>query len=183
MKHALWIGAVAVALTASNASAALLVLGGAASKSCYEAATAEADNAADVHTCTTALLEEPLDQRDRAATLINRGIIYMHRSDAASALADFDAAIRLQPSLAEGHANRAAALLEQRDYRAALDAVALSLTLNPIDPAKAYYSSGVAHEELGEISAAYRDYRRAAELAPDWQPAQRELERFHVASR
>ena len=180
MKHAFWIGAVTVALTTANASAALLVLGNAAAQSCYVSASAERDGADDVQTCTLALREEMLGRRDRAATLINRGIIYLHRNDAARALADFDDAIALEPGMAEGHTNRAAALLEQGDYRGALEAVTRSLALDPHQAEKAHYISGVAHEELGDIAAAYRDYRRAAEIAPDWPAPQRELARFRV---
>ena len=181
MRHALFTGVVVVALTAASAShAALIVLGGASSKSCYESATLERDGADDIATCTMALREENLDRRDRAATLINRGIIHMNRSDAASALADFDAALRLEPDMAEGYTNRAAALLEQQNYSGALEAITRGIELSPREPEKAYYISGVAHEELGDIVAAYRDYRRAAELAPDWQVAQRELARFRV---
>ena len=33
---------------------------------------------------------------------------------------------------------------------------------------------------LGDVNAAYRDYRRAAELAPDWAEARAELARFRV---
>jgi tetratricopeptide (TPR) repeat protein len=183
MKHALWIGAAVFALTAANASAAILVIGGAAAQSCYESATAQRYTRDDVETCSLALSEEPLNRRDRAATLINRGIIYLHRSDNDRALADFDAAIALQPDLAEGYTNRAAALLETRDYRGALDAVARSLSLSPREPEKVYYMSGVAHEELGEIAAAYHDYRQAAEIAPDWPVVQRELARFRVSAR
>jgi tetratricopeptide (TPR) repeat protein len=130
-----------------------------------------------------ALSEEPLSRRDRAATFVNRGIIHLHRGNNDRALADFDDAISLEPELAEGYTNRAAALIELRDYRGALEAVSRSLALSPLQPEKAYYISGVAHEELGDVAAAYRDYRRAAEIAPEWQVAQRELSRFRVTSR
>ncbi|MGQ0533529.1 MAG: tetratricopeptide repeat protein [Caulobacteraceae bacterium] len=182
MKHLLLAGAF-VALTTGVAQAAVLVIGSANAQSCYEAALAERGSSEALELCTFALREEPLTRRNRAATLVNRGIVYSNREDHANALEDFDAAIELDPRLAEGYTNRAAALLDSGDYRGALDAASRGLALTPHDPAKAHYISGVAHEELGDIRAAYADYRRAAELAPEWTAPQTELARFRVASR
>lgn len=56
------------------------------------------------------------------------------------------------------------------------------LTLAPEEPEKAYYNRGLAHEGLADLKAAYFDYRRAAELKPDWPIPQRELGRFSVRS-
>lgn len=182
MKHALLAGAIVV-LTAGAAQAAVFVVGGAYAEFCYESARAERGTSEALEQCSLALRDEPLSRRNRAATLVNRGIVYSNRDDAANALEDFDAAIALDPALAEGHTNRAAALLEAGDYRGALDSVSRGLALGPNDPAKAHYISAVAHEELGEVRAAYEDYRRAAELAPGWQQAQLELARFRVETR
>ncbi len=137
MRHALWIGAAVFALTAANASAAVFVIGSAAAESCYESATHQRYTRDDLETCSLALSDEPLTRRDRAATLVNRGIIHLHRGANEQALADFDAAIAMQPEMAEGHTNRAAALLETRDYRGALDAATRSLSLSPLEPEKA----------------------------------------------
>jgi tetratricopeptide (TPR) repeat protein len=54
------------------------------------------------------------------------------------------------------------------------------LKLNTVRPEIAYYSRGVAHEMLGNMRAAYEDYRQAAALKPEWQDPQTQLRRFSV---
>lgn len=182
MKHTL-LACAAVVLTTGAAHAAVIVLGGSYAQSCYEAALAESGTGDALEGCNTALRDEPLNRQDRASTHVNRGIIYSNRADHLRALADFNAAIETDPTLAEGYTNRAYALIESGDYRGALDAAARGLALGPHEPAKAHYISAIAHEELGDVRAAYLDYRRAAELAPDWAAPRAELARFRVRSR
>jgi hypothetical protein len=45
------------------------------------------------------------------------------------------------------------------------------------DPA---HPRAIAHENLGDLTAAYRDYSKAAELDPDWDAPKKELTRFTV---
>ena len=161
-----------------GASAYVIVRGGLAGL-CYQQAREEDRTADAIDNCTGALLSG-LSPRDRAATLVNRGIIHMNRTDYDRALTDFDAAVALQPTLAEGHINRGAALLAQDDFAGAITAIDRGLELSPEEPARAYYNRGVAHEELGDVRAAYNDYRRAADMAPTWAPPRTELARFRV---
>lgn len=164
---------------AGTASAYVIVAGGSLATACYQNARDELDTAQAVEQCNNALIES-LNEHNRAGTLINRGIIHMNRHAYGRALADFDAAIALQPQLAEGHINRGAALLAQNNYAGAIAAIDRGLELAPEDPARAYYNRAVAHEELGHVREAYRDYRQASDLAPTWGPPQTELARFRV---
>jgi hypothetical protein len=41
----------------------------------------------------------------------------------------------------------------------------------------------MAQEKMGDIKAAYQDYKQAASLAPDYQPAKVELSRFQTVVR
>jgi hypothetical protein len=50
-------------------------------------------------------------------------------------------------------------------------------------PAAAHLGRGLASEALGDVSGAYRDIRRAAELEPDWEDARLQLARFQVVPR
>lgn len=167
------------AALAGSANAYVLVAAGRLATACYENARDQRADMWALDQCNNAM-DEGMSQRDRAGTYVNRGIVLMHRGDYERAMADFDTAIRLQPTLAEGHINRGGALLAQSDYAAALEAINRGLALNPEEPARAYYNRGVAHEELGQIREAYEDYSRAAELAPDWDPPRTELTRFQV---
>jgi tetratricopeptide (TPR) repeat protein len=182
MKQALF-ASVAALLLAGPAHAAVVTVGQGFARDCYEAAALERSDLSALELCNSAIEEDFLTRHDRSATLINRGIIYLYRGQYAEALADFDAAIANTPQLAEGHTHRGVALLAYHDYRSAIEALNQGLALEPEEPAKAYYNRAIAHEELGDIPAAYHDYRRAAELAPEWRPAQRELSRFRVTSR
>ena len=47
----------------------------------------------------------------------------------------------------------------------------------------AYFNRGEAQEASGNLVAAYHDYRKAQELAPNFQPASQELARFSVTER
>jgi|CXWL01.1.fsa_nt_gi tetratricopeptide (TPR) repeat protein len=167
-------------VTAAPASAVTMYVGGGPSRDCYQAARNQRGDNRALELCNESLGAEMLTASGRAATLVNRGIVYLNRGDAARAMVDFDAAIELDPNMAEGHTNRGLVLLRQANYQGAIQAISRGLELDPVEPEKAYYNRAVAFEELQNIRAAYADYRRAAELAPGWDVAQSELTRFRV---
>jgi tetratricopeptide (TPR) repeat protein len=169
-------GAVAVA---GLADAYVLVAGGSFATACSQNARADLDTMLALDQCDEAL-REPLGRRDRAGTLVNRGIILFNRGAYERALEDFDAAIQLDATLAEGHINRGAALIRQHQWEGAVESISRGLELSPEAPARAFYNRGVANEELGRVRAAYEDYRRASELAPNWDAPRTELTRFRV---
>jgi tetratricopeptide (TPR) repeat protein len=180
MRHAsLALATVLAATSFAGAASAYVIVRGGLAGLCYQQARDDDRSLDAIDNCSGALASG-LSTRDRAATLINRGIIHMNRDAPERALADFDTAIQLQPMLAEGHINRGAALLAQDNYEGAITAINRGLALEPVDPARAYYNRGVANEELGQLRAAYDDYRRAADLAPTWAPPRTELTRFRV---
>ncbi|HYD73846.1 MAG TPA: tetratricopeptide repeat protein [Candidatus Binatia bacterium] len=181
MRHASFALAtlLAAAPFATPASGFVTVVAGSLASACYDHARNELSSSRAIDECTGAL-GEGLDTHNRAGTYVNRGIIFMNRGTYDRALADFDQALALEPTLAEGHINRGAVLLVQHDYAGAIAAIDRGLALNPEDPSRAYYNRGVAHEELGQVREAYRDYRRAAELAPTWDEPRTELARFRV---
>ena len=104
----------------------------------------------------------------------------MRRGDDARALADFDAAVRLTPDFGEAHLMRGTALVELGRYPEAIEALTRALAINPERPERAHFYRAAAYEETGNASAAYADYQRAAELAPDWRSPRTELARFQV---
>jgi tetratricopeptide (TPR) repeat protein len=181
MRHAMLAFATILAASslAGAASAYVMVAGGSLANACYENARHERSSPQALDQCTGALTEG-LGTRDRAGTYVNRGIIYMNQGAYQRARADFERAIALAPALAEGHINRGAALLAQNDYDGAIASINRGLELTPEEPARAYYNRGVANEELGNLREAYADYRRASELAPNWDMPRTELTRFRV---
>lgn len=167
-------------IAASPAGAVTMYVGGGPSRACYDAARDQRGDSRALQTCNDSLNHEMLSASGRAATLVNRGIVYLHRGEVDNAMADFETAIALDPDMAEGYTNRGLVLLRQEDYQGAVQAITRGLELNPVEPEKAYYNRAVANEELRNVRAAYQDYRRAAELAPTWDVARAELTRFQV---
>jgi tetratricopeptide (TPR) repeat protein len=181
MFKTLWAAAFATAMAcAATAGASTLVIGGGAARDCSTAALAGRSDKASMNTCTVALETETLSFRDRARTYVNRGVLQMRQRDFVGAVSDFDAASRIDPDLGEAFVNRGAAYVGSQRYGEGVVQIDQGLALGVKDPEKAYYNRGIANESLGDVTAAYRDYSRAAELDPDWDAPKNELMRFSV---
>ncbi len=128
-----------------------------------------------------ALEDAALSKRDRAASFVNRGIVHMHRKEFTEALADYEAALGINADLAEAHTNRGIALwYAEVDNREALAALTRGLELDTTSPEVAYYTRAAVNEALGNVKAAYYDYKEAAEISPRWALPQEQLKRFKV---
>ncbi len=174
----------AVAFTAAPAFAATSVLGNGFGKACYEAAESNRQYRDAIGVCNAALDEDALSAVDRAATFVNRGIILMQNKKLTAAIEDYDAAIKLRPGTAEAYVNKGIALLHLGGRDA--EAVALlteGLNHNPTRPEVAYYTRGIANELIGNTRAAYEDFAKAVELAPNWGEAAAELARFQTVKK
>ena len=177
---------VSVVVTGANllvfgaANAAVTIVGRGPASDCYQAATRARRDRIALDRCDLALESQFLTPQDQAATLVNRSIIHLRRNEGASAIADLDTAIALDPSLAEARIVRGAALVTLHRFQEAVDELTRALELGPAHPERAYFHRAAAYEELGDLRAAYRDYTRAAELAPGWRAPREELTRFQV---
>jgi len=180
MRYAPVFAAVAALAFAGQAQAATTVLGNGLASICSKAAIAGSDDPKALEICTMALETEAMNRRDRAGTFVNRGVLKMRRQDYAAARTDFNTATRLQPTMGEAFVNRGAALVGEKRYVEALVDIDKGLALQPEEPEKAYYNRGLANEGLDDTKAAYFDYLKALELAPDWDIVKRELTRFTV---
>lgn len=170
-----------IGLTAASAPAAITVFGNSNARSCYESALAERAGASDIRVCTDAIEDRETTGRDRVASHVNRGILYMQNGNYALAIADYDRAIALDAAEPDAYLNKALAMLHRQG--AASDVIALMTTAienGTREPALAYYGRGIAHEMAGDIPAAYYDIRRASEIAPEWDLPSRDLARFRV---
>ena len=163
------------------AAAGVTVLGAGNARMCFLAAESKLlPRGIELKRCDQALLEER-NPEVTVATHVNRGILRLRRGDTVGALADFDAATAINPEEPEAYLNRAAALLRQEQVAGAITQFDTAIAKQTRRPALAYYGRAVAHEEAGNVRAAYRDYRRASELAPSWDQPRLELTRFRVA--
>ena len=170
----------ATVLGASSAGASTLIIGGGAAKDCSTAAIEGRADHNSVVTCTMALETENLNFRDRARTYVNRGVLQLRQRDYPNARADFDAAAKIDPDLGEAWVNRGATYVGEERYSEGREQIDKGLALGVKDPEKAWFNRAMANEGLGDLTAAYRDYSKAAELNPAWDAPKNELMRFSV---
>ena len=168
-------------LAAAPAAASITVIGGTSARTCYEAADSPlAPSPETFAACDRALLAERLAERDVVATHVNRGILRVRSGDLVGGIEDFDSAIALDPRVGEAWFNRGAALLRRNSPAEALSSFEAAVARGIDRPALAHLGRAVAHEALGDVRAAYADYRRASELDPGWARPRAELARFSV---
>lgn len=183
-KQAAAVAALAFGVVAAwGAQASVQVVGSQRAHQCMDAAFAGASTRAAVDWCSAALSEEALTPRNRAGTLVNRGVILMNRRDHAGAIRDFDQAMRLSPALGEAHFNRGSAQIAMGRWSEGVADIEQGLKLGMRQPERAYYNRAIAREELNDTRGAYLDYREAARLKPEWELPRMELARFTVQSR
>ena len=149
---------------------------------CQVASQMGRSDPATLRLCNRAVQTEGLTDEQRAATHLNRGVVYIARGSERLAIADFEEAVRLNPALAEAHVNLGLARLATLDYAAAAASLTTGLTLGPREPAKAYYGRGLAYEALSRLPEAREDFQRAASLAPNWADPRNDLARVAAAN-
>jgi len=172
--------ATAVLAVAGAAGASDLIIGGGSAQECSDAAEKGRTDDRAVLACTTALEVETLNFRDRARTYVNRGVLQMRQRQFGAARADFDQASAIDPNLGEAYVNRGATFVGEERYREGVEQIDKGLGMGVRAPEKAFFNRGLAHEALGDLTAAYRDYAKAAELKPNWLAPKTELARFTV---
>ena len=176
--------AAAALLAGLPAHSAVSIIGSGFARQCYEAAESGNRQRFGLDVCDRALSDEGVTVRDRAATLVNRGILKMQGRDFRGAIADYDQAIALTPKLGEAFVNKGVAQVNLGNADAqAVETLTHALALKPIRPEVAFYTRGVAHELAGDLQAAYEDYKAAAGLKPDWSVPAEQLKRFTVEKR
>lgn len=171
---------VALLMSASGAQAAVMVVGDGPERACYLSAKSGTTVAEALNACNDALTNRDLILHDRAATYVNRGVIRINLKRIDEALSDINTAIRILPDLGDAYVNRGVAYIARKDFTTALDDINKGLSLNPSDPAVAYFDRAVAEEEMGQLADAYHDYQKSAAIDPHFMPAVEALTRFKV---
>jgi Tfp pilus assembly protein PilF len=166
------------------AQAGTASIGNSSARDCYEAAVARDFDRNAIYHCNLALDQEGLDAQNRAATHVNRGILYMRGRNYGGAEREYRRAMALDGSNAEAYLNMAISYLRQNDPDpSVMPLIEKALALNTKEQALAYYSRAMVHERSGNIRAAYADYKKAQELDPDWDEPAEDLQRFAVVRR
>ena len=172
--------ATAAIAPATAAGAAVLTVGGPLANLCYKSALSGDGRSFAIDVCQRALNEESLAGPDRAATLVNRGIVFMSANRFDDADRDFDAALRLSENLPDGWLNKGFLQLRQGNGREALPLIQRGIDAGAPNMAKAIFARGVAHEQMGHFEMAYADLRKAQELAPRWSMPRQYLASYRV---
>jgi tetratricopeptide (TPR) repeat protein len=164
----------------SVAHAAVSVIGAGTAHQCYLQAESGDDLKAGVAICTDSLKNETLSLVDRASTRINRAILRARSADTDGAMTDYSEALSLGSNDAEVYLNRAATYIGLRRYGDALHDADQALALHPARIEIAYYNRALANEALGNVGAAYQDYKAALQAQPQFKAAAERLAHFHV---
>jgi tetratricopeptide (TPR) repeat protein len=147
---------------------------------CYDAAEMAGVSAGSLDHCDAALKDRTLLKKDRIATLINRGIVFNHRGDYTAAIADFEAALALDPEASPAYVNRGNTYVSTEQFDLAIDDYSTSLQMNPRNPYIAHFNRGIANEAKREENLAFADFVRATELRPGWEPAATRVQRYRA---
>jgi tetratricopeptide (TPR) repeat protein len=153
----------------SPAHAALNVFGSTQARECYEAAIAGSGSGAAL--CERALANDQLTPRDKAATLVNRGIIYNAARQLDLAIADFNAALAIDPNLAEAYLNRGNAHLFRRQFPEAYADYSKAIDLKISNLDYAHYNRALASEMMGKLDDAKSDLTAALAITPNFKAA------------
>ena len=173
-------GAALAALIAGPALAAVTVIGDSSAQQCSDAAFHDRADQSSLQICNQAIGNSMMGRRDLSGTYINRGVIYMNRSDFNDARDDFNRAIQLDPDIGEAWVNRGAIDILDKRFKDGIADIDKGLSLGTMEPAKAYYNRGVAYESIDDEKSAYLDYQQALTLEPNWDLPKQELLRFTV---
>jgi tetratricopeptide (TPR) repeat protein len=172
-------GAVAILAAAGPAAASETVIGGRA-EACSVAAKASRFDPLSVENCTLAIFTELLPPDLLAATYVNRGTLFIALMNYASALSDFDEALKLRPMMAEAWVNRGGALVGLGRHKEAEENIDRGLSLMPEEPEKAYGNRALARWSQDNLKGAYEDFQMALQLKPDWVWPAEQLQAFRV---
>jgi len=104
-------------------------------------------------------LNRALELRPRfPAALTERGLAHVESGQIEQGIQDYDAAIAIDPSYGLTHENKGAACLMLERWAEAIPHLDIALRLAP-SHVEARYHRGIAHEMLGDLSRAIRDFQ------------------------
>ncbi len=158
-----------------------LVLGDGKANACYLSVRhGDQGRSTTIRNCTEALNSFDLAHKDKAATHVNLGILYMRSGDNAKARQHYDMAISMTPDMPEAYINNSAALIYMGEYASAVEAINKAIDLGTNKMPEALYNRAMAYDHQKQYGKAYKDLKQALVLRPDWQPALRAIDNYEV---
>ncbi len=144
------------------------------------AVTMNAATSHDVEVCSRALEEVTLTRDDRAATLVNKGILQSASGAMEDAKLSYDEALSLASDKGETHINIGNIYVRQQRYQDAVLEYTQGIAKDSRRPHVAYLNRGLAFEYLEDFQAASSDYTQALAMSPDWIRAKKMLARVNL---
>jgi tetratricopeptide (TPR) repeat protein len=157
-------------------------LGNTEAQDCFLIARAGNNPAGAILACDIALQKGLLSSRDRAATLINRGVLKVTLNQLDDAIVDFNAGIAMQSNWADAYVDRAIALITLKRFDEALADINRCIALGPTRPAVGYYNRGIIEQRTGRFQDAYLDYQRALQIEPTLEQAGERLQDVEISA-
>jgi tetratricopeptide (TPR) repeat protein len=173
---------VALLFVPVRADALVTVIGNGLAHDCFLIAKAGNDAVKGIATCDEALAEAALDPGQRAGTYINRAVMKVALGHVDDAMHDYNDGLAIKPDLGDGYVDRGAALIIYKRYDDAMTDINRGIALGLSYEHVGYYDRAVAEFYLGRIADSYHDYKKALEIAPDFQPAAEQLKNFVVTT-
>jgi tetratricopeptide (TPR) repeat protein len=102
-------------------------------------------------------------KKDQPNWYFSRGIVYTHKKMYKEALADFDAAIKLNPTVDGYFEDRGYALLGLGRTGEAMESFKKAAELNPSN-FSSYYAMGMAQSDEGELKEAVGSFNKSIEV-------------------
>lgn len=134
-------------------------------------------NRQDLELCDRAILEGNLGQKDLVASYVNRGVIHMAMGKPKLALADINRALSMDSDTGEAYVNRGNLWFLGKRLENAIQDYDKAIVLGVERPHVAHLNRAMAHEQLGNLDQAKRDYQTALEYRDDWSQAKTRLDR------
>lgn len=171
----LWLVALAPALMAQSVT---VLSGGGDARACSVSARLSGTllpNVSELDACNRAIDDSHLSRRDRAGTLVNRGILQAALGYYQEAFNDYNAALQLLPEMPQAFNGKGNIYYLAERYDDAIAAYERALALDLQEKHIAHYNLGLTHDQLHAAATAEQHYRLALEAAPDWVLPQQKL--------
>lgn len=117
--------------------------------------------------CTRAIDSHTLPQANLANTYYNRGCEYRNKNQYEMSIADYNEAIRLDPTLTQAYNNRGVSLFDLGENDRAIPDFEKALQLDP-KHLNAYYGLGNVYRAKADYSKAIENYTKSLELNPNF---------------
>ncbi|NNC38336.1 MAG: tetratricopeptide repeat protein [Acidimicrobiales bacterium] len=165
----------------STASAQLTVIGNGAAKDCYHSVKhGDPGRIGTIKACEGALDELSLKLKDRAATHVNIGILYMRKKDYEEAEEHYNKALKMADNVSEIHINLSANYIYTGRYQEAITAANTAIEMGTDKMPEVLFNRAMAYDHLKQYTKAYNDLKKALELRPDWPVALNAIDNYEV---